>query len=64
MYYFVVNIYKGNYSVQGTYKTPDAARARADIVQGGQTHVFGPLETPDPKEAISKFREEELRGLS
>ncbi len=63
MNWFVVNLYKGNYSIQGVYKSHEAAQRRCDAIQGGQTSVFGPLELDNPEDAIRKFREEELKTL-
>jgi len=63
VFFFVINLYKGNYSVQGVYKSKDAAQKRCDAIQGGQTSVFGPLEKDNPEDAIRRFREEELKSL-
>lgn len=61
-YYHVINIYQGNYSVQGTYKSRDSAERRSDRITGGETHVFE-SQTPEPSQAIYEFRQAELKKI-
>ena len=62
MFYHVINVFKGSYSVQGTYKARDSAQRRADSIQGGETHVFK-SPTREPEKALEEFREEEVKKL-
>lgn len=47
---------------QGVYRHEKSAGNRANKIQGGEVIVFKTF-TSDPEQAVSEFRDEEVRGL-
>lgn len=62
MFYYVINIYKGNYSIEGKYRQRDSAERRADNIYGGETHVFASFST-DPAIVLDEFKAEQIGKL-
>ena len=61
MFYWIIQVYKGNVSAIGPYKTESACRNRYDRIQGGEIHEFR-SESESASEAIDEFKVEMARG--
>lgn len=61
MWYYVINVHRGEPSVEGQYKSRDAAQHRVDKIQGGETHIFASFNS-DPRQALSEWRDEQVRA--
>ena len=62
MQYYVIVRYKGSLSIEGAYKSKDAADKRADSITGGEVSIFSSL-LKDPEKVLQEFRDEEVRVL-
>jgi len=62
MWYYVVNLYKGSYSLEGKYKRRDSADRRTEKIQGGETSVFASY-SEDPRVVVEEFKAEEVGRL-
>ena len=58
--FYVISKYKGNLSIQGSYKSKKAAEHRVDGIKGGEVSLFE-TEELDPEKVLKEFRDIELR---
>ena len=62
MWYHVINRHRGALSIQGSYKTKDAADRRSESITGGETFVFASYSS-DPTVVLAEFRDAEVEGV-
>ena len=61
MYYWVIQVHKGEVSAVGPYRSEEACRNRYDRVQGGEIFEFT-SQSSDPKEVIDEFKSDNTGG--